>query len=139
MYLKKRGTILISSVVILSLITIIGSFMFKMMRDNNKLSSLYNCNKDIYDLNEDEEKILYEFMVNINKKISEKPDDPDIFLEDFQMENEKSKLKYFSGNNKLLLITNKPNDLIREREIVYFYKEEKVILIPTYKFQDKLK
>jgi hypothetical protein len=75
MYLKKRGTILISSVVILSLITIIGSFMFKMMRDNNKL----------------------------------------------------------------LLITNKPNDLIREREIVYFYKEEKVILIPTYKFQDKLK
>lgn len=139
MYLKKDGTVLISTVIILSLISIIGSLMFKMMRDNNELSSFYNSNMDIYDFDNNEEKNLYEFMVKINNKIKESPDDTNLFLNDFEMDYDSSNLKYNNKNNELLLITSKPNNFSRERQIVYSYKDGKITLIPTYKFQDKPK
>lgn len=137
MHLKKKGTILISSVIILSLISILGSLMFKMMRYDNELSSLYNSSMDIYDFDDNEEKNLYEFMIKINNKIKENPDDANIFLEDFEMKNNDSIIKYSSKNNELILTTNRPNNLTRERQIMYLYKEEKIILVPTYKFIDK--
>ncbi|MDR3596791.1 hypothetical protein [Clostridium sp.] len=137
MHLKKKGTILISSVIILSLISILGSLMFKMMRYDNELSSLYNSSMDIYDFDDNEEKNLYEFMIKINNKIKENPDDADIFLEDFEMKNKDSILKYSSKNNELILITSRSNNLTRERQIMYLHKEEKIILVPTFKFIDK--
>lgn len=137
MYLKKKGTILISTVIILSLVVIIGSLMFKMMRNNNELSCLYDSSMDIYDLDSNEEKNLYEFMMQINKKIKENSDDTNIFSDDFEMKYNSSTLEYKSKNNELLLITNIANNITREREIMYSYKQEKIILIPTYKFQDK--
>lgn len=139
MYLKKKGTVLISTVIILSLISIIGSLMFKMMRNNNELGFLYDSNMDIYDLDGNEEKNLYEFMMKINKKIKDNPDDTNIFSGDFEMQYDSSTLKYDSKNSELLLITSRPNNLYRERQIEYSYKKEKIILIPTYKFQDKSK
>lgn len=137
MYLKKKGTILISTVIILSLIVIIGSLMFKMMRNNNELSCLYDSSMDIYDLDSNEEKNLYEFMMQINKKIKENPDNTNIFSDDFEMKYNSSTLEYKSKNNELRLATNMVNNINREREIMYLYKQEKIILIPTYKFQDK--
>lgn len=137
MYLKKKGTILISTVIILSLIVIIGSLMFKMMRNNNELSCLYDSSMDIYDLDSNEEKNLYEFMMQINKKIKENPDNTNIFSDDFEMKYNSSTLEYKSKNNELRLVTNMVNNINREREIMYSYKQEKIILIPTYKFQDK--
>lgn len=136
MHLKKKGTILISSVIVLSLISILGSLMFKMMRYNMELSFLYNSSMDIYDFNDNEEKNLYEFMIKINKKISES-NSANIFLEDFEIRNEDNILKYFGTNNELLLTTDRPNNLIRQRKIIYSYKNEKIILVPTYEFQDK--
>ncbi len=137
MYLKKKGTILISTVIILSLIVIIGSLMFKMMRNNNELSCLYDSSMDIYDLDSNEEKNLYEFMMQINKKIKENPDNTNIFSDDFEMKYNSSTLEYKSKNNELRLATNMANNINREREIMYLYKQEKILLIPTYKFQDK--
>lgn len=137
MYLKKKGTILISTVIILSLIVIIGSLMFKMMRNNNELSCLYDSSMDIYDLDSNEEKNLYEFMIQINKKIKEDPDNTNIFSDDFEMKYNSSTLEYKSKNNELRLATNMANNINREREIMYLYKQEKILLIPTYKFQDK--
>lgn len=139
MHLKKNGTVLISSVIILSLISIIGSLMFKMMRNNNDLGSLYNSNLDIYDLDSNEEKNLYEFMIIINKNIQENSDDTNVFLNDFEMKYDSSILKYSSKNNELSLITRRSNDVNRERQIMYSYKKEKIILIPTYKFEDTSK
>lgn len=136
MYLKKKGTILISTVIILSLTVIIGSLMFKMMRNNNALSCLYDSSMDIYDLDSNEEKNLYEFMMQINKKIKENPDNTNIFSDDFEMKYNSSTLEYKSKNNELRLETNMANNINREREIMCLYKQEKILLIPTYKFQD---
>ncbi len=71
MYLKKTGTALISTMIILSLMSILGSFMFSMMKNNLEIGSLYNFNKDRYDLDKSEEEILSKFMIEINKSIKE--------------------------------------------------------------------
>lgn len=143
MYLKKKATVLISTVIILSLMSMLGCFLFKMMKNNNELSNLYNFDKDIYDLDEDEEEILNKFMKELNKNRKEKlenigeENNDDIFSEDFEKKLEDSVLSYQKNNNKLFLTSNKDNDISRKREILYIFKDKKVILIPTYKFDDK--
>ena len=70
MYLKKKATVLISTVIILSLMSMLGCFMFKMMKNNNEIGNLYKFDKDIYDLDKDEEEILNKFMEDLNKSRS---------------------------------------------------------------------
>ena len=145
MYLKKKGTVLISTVIILSLMSILGCFMFKMMKNNNELGALYKFNKDIYDLDKDEEEILNKFMGEINNKNKtdtlnnqNKENNSDIvFSEDFILKIEDSSLEYNKNNHKIFLVTNKNNEISRRREITYILKKEKIILIPTFKFEDE--
>lgn len=166
MYLKKNGTVLISTVIILSLMSILGCFMFKMMKNNNELGALYKFDKDIYDLDKDEEEILYKFMEELNNKnktdtlnnqnedsidkdneqnseeikikiSKDKSDNENVFSEDFILQIEDSSLEYHKNNHKIYLITNKDNEINRRREITYIFKKEKIILIPTFKFEDK--
>lgn len=140
MYLKKRGTALISTMVILALMSTLGCFMFKMMENNNELSSVYELEQDKYDLDKNEEKILYEFMKKLNEgyktnTLNEENNSKDsIFSNDFEMKIEDSTLDYNKNNDKLFLITKKYDDKIRKREIEYSIKNNKIILIPTYKF-----
>lgn len=145
MYLKKNATVLISTVIILSLMSMLGFFMFKMMKNNNELSNLYKFHKDIYDLNKSEEETLSKFMKKLNEDREEKlnnlnqesnEEDIDIFLEDFEMKIEENILEYHKDTDKLFLTTNKENEIKRKRDIIYFLKDEKIILVPTYKFQD---
>jgi hypothetical protein len=142
MHLKRKGTVLISSVVILALMSILGCFIFNMMRNNMEISSLYNFDKDRYDLDKKEEEILKRFMTKINiefknmnnvDKLSEK----NIFSEDFKKYIEDSTLEYHKTDNKLILKTHKDNKIIRNREINYLQPKDKIILIPTYKFEDE--
>lgn len=92
MLLKRRGSVLISSVMILSLMGIIAGFMFKIMRNNNELSSLYNSGIDKYDMSESEEKILYGFMRKLNESIKSEEDYKNMFMQNFEIEsNDKSK------------------------------------------------
>ena len=141
MYLKKTGTALISTMIILSLMSILGSFMFSMMKNNLEIGSLYNFDKDRYDLDKSEEEILSKFMIEINKSIKkankENADYVSIFSENFKKSIEDSTLEYYKVNDKLFLITHKNSEENRKREINYFFRDEKLILVPTYKFNNE--
>jgi len=147
MYLKKNATVLISTVMILSLMSMLGCFMFKMMRNNNELGNLYKFDKDKYDLDKAEEEILNKFMKDLNtnriNKLNdvdeENSNDKDIFSQDFENKIQDSSLEYNKNDDKMFLKTNKNNEIDRKREITYILRDEKIILIPTCKFEDKLK
>ncbi|MFT8348274.1 hypothetical protein [Clostridium saccharoperbutylacetonicum] len=138
MLLKRRGSVLISSVIILSLMGIIAGFMFKIMRNNNELSSLYNSSIDKYDMSESEEKILYGFMRKLNESIKSEEYYKNMFMQNFQIESNdnSSNLKFIVQDNKMYLTTNKDNELDREREINWNFKNGEIVLIPTYEFKD---
>ena len=145
MYLKKKATVLISTVMILSLMSTLGCFMFKMMRNNNELGNLYKFDKDKYDLDKAEEEILNKFMKDLNtnriNKLNdvdeENSNDKDIFSQDFENKIQDSSLEYNKNDDKMFLKTNKNNEIDRKREITYILRDEKIILIPTCKFEDK--
>ncbi|AWK52405.1 hypothetical protein DIC82_15985 [Clostridium beijerinckii] len=147
MYLKKKATVLISTMMILSLMSMLGCFMFKMMRNNNELGDLYKFDKDKYDLDKAEEEILNKFMEDLNKnrinKLNEIDEEngnnKDIFSQDFEDKIQDSSLEYNKNNDKMFLKTNKNNEINRKREITYSLRDEKIILVPTCKFEDKLK
>ena len=130
--------------------SILGCFMFKMMKNNNEMAALYKFDKDIYDFHKDEEEILNEFMKELNKnradKLSNQKEEKngesinkeDIFPESFENKIEDSSLEYEKNNDKIFLITNKDNQINRKREITYIFRDEKIILVPTYKFEDNV-
>lgn len=121
--------------------SILGSFMFSMMKNNLEIGSLYNFNKDRYDLDKSEEEILSKFMIEINKSIKEankeNADYVSIFSENFKKSIEDNTLEYYKVNDKLFLITHKNSEENRKREINYFFRDEKLILVPTYKFNNE--
>lgn len=141
MYLKRRGTVLISTMIILSLMSVLGCFMFKMMRNNLQIGSLYNFDKDRYDLDQKEEDILGKFMAEINLNIPVGEDGNidinNIFLEDFKKNIDGNILEYYRDDNRLFLKTHNEDETIRKREIYYITKKDKLILVPTYKFENK--
>lgn len=140
MHLKKKGTVLISTIIILAIMTTLGYLMFDMVRNNNELSSIYEFDKDIYDLGKDEEEILYKSMQNLNEKYkkSQLNEDESIFSEDFNIEiDDNSSLNYEFQDDKFFLNTKNKNNRIRKREISYTLKKDEIILIPTYKFVNK--
>jgi len=143
MYLKKKATVLISTVIILSLMSVLGSLMYKMMKNNNELGTLYNFDKDIYDLDKDEEEILKKFMKEIdknrNREVEENNDDKDIFSNGGGITIEDSTINYSKTTGKLFLATNRDKEKNRKREIKYFFRDEKIILVPTYKFEKDTK
>lgn len=141
MHLKRKGTVLISSMVILALMSILGCFIFSMMRNNIEISSLYNFDKDRYDLDRNEEEILNRFMLQINRDFNmnniDNSIEKNIFLEDFKKDIEDSTLEYHKEHNKLILITHKDSETTRKREIHYLQQKDKLLLIPTYTFEDE--
>jgi len=126
MYLKKKATVLISTVIILSLMSVLGSLMYKMMKNNNELGTLYNFDKDIYDLDKDEEEILKKFMKEIdknrNREVEENNDDKDIFSNGGGITIEDSTINYSKTTGKLFLATNRDKEKNRKREIKYIWK-----------------
>ena len=137
MYLKKKATVLISTVIILSLMSMLGCFLYKMMRNNNEIATLYNFDKDIYDLDKDEEVILNKFMKEVNEKRAEElsDDKEDTFPKEVDNKIEDNSLKYDKDYDKIFLTTNKDKKKKRRREITYILRNEKIILVPTYKFE----
>ena len=127
--------------------SMIGCFMFKMMKNNNELGNLYKFDTDKYDLDKVEEEVLNKFMKELNENRDKVEDGTnnkvDTFLEDFEMKIEESTLNYDKNKEKLFLTTiqnsekriTEENKRIRKREIKYFFRNEKIILVPTYKFE----
>ncbi|WP_315074549.1 hypothetical protein [uncultured Clostridium sp.] len=140
MYLKKRGTVLISTMIILALMTTLGCLMFEMMRNNNESSNVYEFDKDIYDLDKDEEEVLYKCMQELNDKYKENQlsEEESMFSKDFDIKvDDNNSLDYKAQDDKFFLNTKNRNDRIRKREISYIFKKDEIILIPTYKFMNE--
>lgn len=137
MYLKKKGNILISTMIILSLMLMLGNFLFHMMKNNRELEVLYKLDSDIYDMNSNEENILSEFMKRLNENIDAVDDEKkEYFNEDFIENINENILEYKKEDKKLYLVTAKDDNTSRKREIKYKIKNGKIILIPTYKFEE---
>lgn len=134
MPIKREGTVIISTVIILSIMSFLGMILFKMNKNNNELSYLYNFQGDIYDFDEMEENELEKFMEELNNIDNE---EKGVFEEDFNKKFDNSILKYEKDKDKLILETKKNNNKSREREIKYILKNEKIVLVPTYKFNDE--
>lgn len=140
MHLKKRGTVLISTMIILALMTTLGCLMFEMMINNNESSNVYEFDKDIYDLDKDEEEVLYKCMQELNNKYKENQlsEEESMFSKDFNIKvDDNNSLDYKAQDDKFFLNTENRNDRIREREISYIFKKDEIILIPTYKFMNE--
>lgn len=134
MPIKREGTVIISTVIILSIMSFLGMILFKMNKNNNELSYLYNFQGDIYDFDEMEENELEKFMQELNNIDNE---EKGVFEDDFNKKFDNSSLKYEKDKDKLILETKKNNNKSREREIKYILKNEKIVLVPTYKFNDE--
>lgn len=138
MHLKEDGTVLISTMVILALMSTLGFCIFQMMRNNNELSSVYEFNKDIYDFDKNEEETLFMSMEELNKTYKEKllnGEDTSIeslLSNDIKIDN--SILSYDKENSRVILISKDGNSISKKREILYMLQDERIILVPTYKF-----
>ncbi|WP_315080428.1 hypothetical protein [uncultured Clostridium sp.] len=124
MYIKSKGNIIISTILTFSIVMIISSCSFIVMRNNNEMSYLYNNDGDIYSLLPDEEKSLLNFNKQLNKMKKE-----EIFIENFNIKDDISELKYEIEKDKFYLLTEKNIC----RELKYIFKESKIFLIPVYK------
>lgn len=67
-YLKKDGFALINTIIIISLLITLSSFMFSLIKNNMYISAMNCIDKDIFSIDEKEEKIIYEFMEVLNNK-----------------------------------------------------------------------
>lgn len=138
MYLKREGTILISSILILFLMTTLGTFIFKMMVNNYEMSQLYKFDKNLRDLEEHEEIVLYDFMKELNVMYKEKDDiSENIFANDFNIKSGNNTLTYYKDEDQIILKICETNGDSRERELKYVLKNGEVILIPTFTFKDE--
>ena len=124
--------------------SILGCFMFRMIKNNNELGSLSKFDRDIYDLDKNEEEILNKFMENVNrdkedmlKSSGREGKNIDIFPQNLKSKIDDSTLEYDENNKKIILTTQKKNEITRKREILFKLNPEKIILIPTFTFQDK--
>ncbi|MBN1068379.1 hypothetical protein DVW02_10370 [Clostridium botulinum] len=124
MYIKSKGNIIISTILTFSIVMIISSCSFIVMKNNNEMSYLYNNDGDIYSLLLDEEKSLLKFNKQLNKMKKE-----EIFIENFNIKDDVSELKYEVEKDKFFLVTEKNIC----RELKYIFQENKIFLIPVYK------
>lgn len=142
MYLKKKGAVLISTMIILALVLTIGSFMFSNMRNNNELSSVYEFDGAICNLNKNEEEALYKCMKKLNEEYKEKQSNQeDISIEKLLSKSIKEDgyfLSYDEKKKKFILINDNTTPKM-EREILCTVKKERLILIPTCKFGENKK
>lgn len=68
LHLRKKGFALINTIIIISLVTTLGCFMFRLIKNNREMASIYYIDDDMFSIDADEEEIIYEFMKILNKK-----------------------------------------------------------------------
>lgn len=65
---RKKGFALINTIIMISLLMSISSLMFSLMKNNIDISSMYCIDDDIFSVDNNEEKVIYEFMRILNNK-----------------------------------------------------------------------
>ncbi|MBW6410931.1 hypothetical protein [Clostridium weizhouense] len=128
MSVKKSGNVLISTILILSLIIIIGNCSFKIMKNNKEIQNLYCNDGGIYDFRSKEKKLLINFMKNFNKR-----DIDELLSDDFKENYKEDSLVYNKEKDIFYLSTYINKHLKIEREVNYMVKNNKILFIPTYK------
>ncbi|MDR5587317.1 MULTISPECIES: hypothetical protein [Clostridium] len=124
MYIKSKGNIIISTLLAFSIVMLISSCSFIVMKNNNEMSYLYNNDGDRYSLLQNEEKALLNFNKELNKMKNE-----EIFIENFNIKNDTNELKYKIEKDKFYLLTEKNIC----RELKYIFDGNKIFLIPIYR------
>lgn len=143
MYIKKDGSALISSMIVLSLMSLIGCMYYKMSNYNIQLEALNYNHGDIYNMSSDEEKIIYNYMKEINTSICRNQTDGECDITEETLSNielptvSKSIMSYNNETHRFILKYNDKNRAERCRDIDYKINENKVILIPLYIFEEK--
>lgn len=148
LHLKKHGFALISTIIIISIITMLGSLMFMITRNNRDITEVCYVDDDVFSMDLNEEDMIYDFMMILNEKIysqteveeyeqnSNENDACHLFDDDFKEYNRGNELEYKKSEDKLIIKVYGNFDKLRIRELRYIIKENKLILIPTANFVD---
>ena len=141
--LRKRGFVMINTMIIVSLIITLSCLMFNIIRNNTQIRQIGYLESDIYSVDLNEENIIYEFMDEINiygnqiKKDSDFSEaDLELFENDFKKEIGENKLIYIKSEDKMILKIYGKYDALRIRELKRKIENDKIVLIPTMNFYD---
>lgn len=132
MYAKRSGSAILSSMVFLAIASIFGTIFFKSAQNNIKMQEVSDLELDIYDISRKEEKVLKDFMDEINSEYEE----AEIFNENFNIQENENEISYVKSEDIFLLKYKNEEEIVRERKINYEIKNNKIILIPTYTFKN---
>lgn len=147
LHIKKQGFVLISTIIIISIITLLGSMMFMLSQNNREFTELCYVDDDIFSIDLKEEDIIYDFMMILNEKIASETEEGGdeqnnknkvchLFDADFKECSKGNELKYNKSEDSLIIKIYGDFDELRVRELRYIVKDNKLILIPTPNYID---
>ncbi|MDO5516897.1 MAG: hypothetical protein Q4F66_05035 [Clostridium sp.] len=139
MRIRRKGSALISSVIVLSMMSLVGAMYYRMSRYNIQLESLNYNHGDRYNLSGEENDIIYEFMNRINAKIKEHEEGITIdALRSIVLEPiGKNRMMYNSDKDNFILKYCGKDNSEKYRDIDYKINNNKIILVPLYIFKEK--
>ena len=143
MYIKKEGSALISSIIVLSLMSLFGCMYYKMTQYNIQLEALNYNHTDRYNISKEENDVIYKFMKEINKKIQENKNSEEDYVTEEILNNidlssiHGNIMKYNLETHRFILKYHEKDNSEKYRDIDYKLNGNKVILMPAYIFEEK--
>ena len=143
MCIRKEGSALISSIIVLSLMSLLGCMYYKMTKYNIQLEALNYNHSDRYNMSKDENEVIYKFMKEINKKIKENQLDEEEYVTEETLNNidlpsvNGNIMKYNIETHRFILKYHEKDNSEKYRDIDYKLNGNKVILKPAYIFEEK--
>lgn len=136
--MKKDGSAIISSIILLFLISLIGCMYYKMASYNIKIEALNYIHSDKYDISKEEEEVIYKFMKSINKMICDELNNEVESVTEEMLCNielpsiDRCLMNYDAEKHKFNFIYHAKDGSEKYREINYKVDGNKIILIPLY-------
>ena len=143
MCIRKEGSALISSIIVLSLMSLLGCMYYKMTKYNIQLEALNYNHSDRYNMSKDENEVIYKFMKEINKKIKENQPGEEEYVTEETLNNidlpsvNGNIMKYNIETHRFILKYHEKDNSEKYRDIDYKLNGNKVILMPAYIFEEK--
>lgn len=143
MCIRKEGSALISSIIVLSLMSLLGCMYYKMTKYNIQLEALNYNHSDRYNMSKEENEIIYKFMKEINKKIKENQPGEEEYVTEETLNNidlpsvNGNIMKYNIETHRFILKYHEKDNSEKYRDIDYKLNGNKVILMPAYIFEEK--
>ena len=143
MCIRKEGSALISSIIVLSLMSLLGCMYYKMTKYNIQLEALNYNHSDRYNMSKDENEVIYKFMKEINKKIKENQPGEEEYVTEETLNNidlpsvNGNIMKYNIETHRFILKYHEKDNSEKYRDIDYKLNGNKVILKPAYIFEEK--